>query len=286
MDDDAQWMAAGLFSPSKARQQEAQAKDWLYVDEWLRQQYAPRRAPTFERNDDTLQALMSLVAANERADEQRDLVDGLEQAALDEAKERQVDDQRDNIYQAIMVTMDPTVADSVRSLAKAAVELNTGSMQPMAIATSLIDVTNKQFALSQQLARTEALRKMVGSERANIQELLNEVTGPSFVAPPDLQEKIAEWTRGSKHLKSKLNEYSDRLAASQVTVPHPDIKTVEDKRADNQALRLRIDQLNKTLSVFRGLPLDPTDARTEVDDAKTRLLALVAQRDRMFAELV
>jgi len=286
MEDNAQWMAAGLFSPSKARQQEAQAKDWLYVDEWLRQQYAPRRAPTFERNDDTLQALMNLVAANERADEQRSLVDSLEQAALDEAKERQTDDQRDSIYDAMLANMAPEASAAVDSLANAAVQLNVGSVQPMEIASRLVNVTNKQFALSQQLARTEALRKMIGSERANVQQLLTQVTGPSFVASLDLQDKIAEWNRGTKHLKSKLNEYSDRLAASQVTVPHPDIKTVENKQAENQSLRLQIERLNKNLAVFCDLPLNTADARTEVDNARAHLSTLVAQRDRLFEILV
>jgi len=69
-------------------------------------------------------------------------------------------------------------------------------------------------------------------------------------------------------------------------VPQPDIKTVENKRAGNQALRLQIDQLEKTQSVFRGLPLEPSDAQKEVEDAKIRLFTLVAQRDRLFAELV
>jgi len=286
MDDNAQWMAAGLFSPSKARQQEAQAKDWLYVDEWLRQQYAPRRAPTFERNDDTLQALMSLVAVNERADEQRELIDGLEQAALDEARERQADGHHGEIYEAIERSMSSDAAAAVGSLANTAVLLDTATTQPMVIAAGLMNVTNRHFALSQQLARTEALRKTIALERGNIQQLLKEVTGPSFVVPPDLQDKIAEWTRGTKHLKSKLNEYNDRLVASQLVVPQPDINAFGTKRADTERLRSEVAGLNKKLLVFEGLPSTPADAQAAVKDAKAQLTTLVAERDDLFQGLV
>ncbi|GAB7337360.1 hypothetical protein MBLNU457_g2708t1 [Dothideomycetes sp. NU457] len=285
MDDNAHWMAAGLFSPSKARQQEAQAKDWLYVDEWLRQQYAPRRAPTFERNDDTLQALMSLVAANERADEQRGLVDGLEQAALDEAKESPTDAHYE-IYEAIETNMTSDAAAAACSLAKTAVLLNSVTTQPMVMAADLVNVTNRHFALSQQLVCTEALRKTIASERMNIQQLLKEVTGPAFVAPPDLQDKIAEWTRGTKHLKSKLNEYHDRLSASQVVVPQPDIKAVGLKRADTERLHSEVAELNEKLLVFQGLSSTPADAQAEVEHAKAQLKSLMAERDDLFQRLV
>jgi HAUS augmin-like complex subunit 1 len=71
-----------LFSPSKARALTAQAKDWNYVDTWLSAKYAPKSAPPFERNADTLKALLALAAWNEAADEKRDLMGKLEVDAL------------------------------------------------------------------------------------------------------------------------------------------------------------------------------------------------------------
>lgn len=75
-------VASALFSPSKARQQQAQAKDWGYVTTWLRKKYFPKPIPNFERNEETLQALLNLAAFNERADEEQELIERVEREAL------------------------------------------------------------------------------------------------------------------------------------------------------------------------------------------------------------
>lgn len=77
-------LSDALFSPSKARQQQAQAKDWIFVDSWLSKKYHPKPVPAFERDEETLQALMTLVAFNERADEEQALVARVERQALNE----------------------------------------------------------------------------------------------------------------------------------------------------------------------------------------------------------
>src|SRR4051812_16762721 len=89
---------AAIFSPSVARAAASTAKDWAYVDAWIKRQYVhlsnpdpnshnyPSRPPTFERNADTLEALLALIAANEAADDERDRLAGLEAAALDEVR--------------------------------------------------------------------------------------------------------------------------------------------------------------------------------------------------------
>ena len=76
-----------LFSPSKARQQRAQAQDWAHIDSWLSYKYAGRTVPTFERNDETLKVLRELSMANERADDERTVMERLEREALKELDE-------------------------------------------------------------------------------------------------------------------------------------------------------------------------------------------------------
>jgi HAUS augmin-like complex subunit 1 len=80
-----------LFSPSKAAAQRAQAQDWHAVDAWLSARYQGRSIPQFERGEDTLRALLALAAANERADDERDLLWAAQKEAaaeLSAAKER------------------------------------------------------------------------------------------------------------------------------------------------------------------------------------------------------
>ena len=74
---------AAIFSPSVARAAASTAKDWSFVDDWLHRKYAASSAsgggggktaakrsswttvPQFERNPETLKALLALAAANE-----------------------------------------------------------------------------------------------------------------------------------------------------------------------------------------------------------------------------
>jgi len=76
-----------LFSPSKARQQRAQAQDWAHIDTWLSYKYSGRTVPTFERNDETLKVLRELSIANERADEEIHALERVEKEALKELDE-------------------------------------------------------------------------------------------------------------------------------------------------------------------------------------------------------
>lgn len=76
-----------LFSPSKARQQRAQALDWAHIDSWLSYKYSGRSVPSFERNEETLKVLRELSMANERADEERAVLERVEREALKELDE-------------------------------------------------------------------------------------------------------------------------------------------------------------------------------------------------------
>src|SRR5579862_8401240 len=81
-----QWSPGAIFSPSQARQQQAQAKDWNYIDTWLSAKYSSKSAPPFERNNETLKALLALASWNEGVDEERTLVAKVEAKALEELK--------------------------------------------------------------------------------------------------------------------------------------------------------------------------------------------------------
>lgn len=131
MDNDLQWAATGLFSPSKARQQEAQAKDWQYIDTWLQQRYAPRQVPTFERNEDTLQALLTLAATNESAEERQYLVTAVEKAALQDMRNH-ADADGDNvvIYEVLNQNLSSEGRVAVDAVADVAVMINSYDCRP------------------------------------------------------------------------------------------------------------------------------------------------------------
>jgi HAUS augmin-like complex subunit 1 len=74
------------FSPSKAAAQRRQAADWAAVLTFLEARYQGRSVPPFERNDDTLRALLALVSVNEKADEEREILWAVEKKALAEVE--------------------------------------------------------------------------------------------------------------------------------------------------------------------------------------------------------
>jgi HAUS augmin-like complex subunit 1 len=86
MDPSLDLLPTALFSPSKAAAQRAQAQEWHAVDAWLAAKYQGRSVPQFERNEDTLRALMGLSGANERKDEEREVWWGVQKEALNELK--------------------------------------------------------------------------------------------------------------------------------------------------------------------------------------------------------
>ena len=88
--DDLQLLPTALFSPSKAAAQQAVAQDWQRIDIWLSSKFQGRTVPQFERNEDTLRALQELAGTNERADERRDLLWGLQKDATVELQASEV----------------------------------------------------------------------------------------------------------------------------------------------------------------------------------------------------
>ncbi len=80
------WASEAVFSPSKARQQLAEAKDWQYIDTWLSARYGSKQPPAYERNGDTLKVLLALAAHNEVADEENQLLLKLKERTLEELK--------------------------------------------------------------------------------------------------------------------------------------------------------------------------------------------------------
>lgn len=80
-----------LFSPSKAAEQQRLAKDWTYIHQFLSQKYPfPQKVPKFEENEETLKALLALVAFNEKGDEGWGILCGVERSCVKDLEEREV----------------------------------------------------------------------------------------------------------------------------------------------------------------------------------------------------
>ncbi|KAK5005331.1 hypothetical protein LTR28_007838 [Elasticomyces elasticus] len=247
------WTASALFSPSKARQQQVQAKDWAFVDGWLAKLYAPKAVPIFERNEETLQALLTLANANEAAHLERDLVDKLEQDAYRE-------------YQ-----------QTVSSL----------SQKHVPLAHDIISLTDTKYNLEEQLSRVSTLQQSLEREQIRLERIFSEVQSDSFKPSPDLPEKTNDYLRSTKTTKAKLAEYNERLNTfAAVPRTRPSIDDVANHRAEATTLVSKLEVVTAKLDAFHGLPTDPNLARARVEAAKVELRGLIRKRDNLFETLI
>lgn len=287
MDTDADWAANALFSPSKARIAQAQARDWGFVDTWLTKRYGGKRIPAFERNDETLEALLALATQNESADEQRMAVDRVEQSALN-GFDRQRTGQAEDVFQAVTRYLDHRGEESLDLLAQAAVSLDIPPASGMGnfIAASL-ELQTGSFDLRQQQTQLQNQLAALQRECNRLKSLLREIKDDAFRPSSELPEQTVEWAKSSKHLKAKIGEYDDRLSALRAAgTPSPTLEQFAKQMEQYQAARQRLAELEAELKGFQSLPTNAREARAALERARDELRVLAQRRDRMFESLV
>jgi HAUS augmin-like complex subunit 1 len=287
MDSDADWAASALFSPSKARIAQAQARDWGFVESWLAKRYGGKRVPAFERGEDILEALLALATLNESADEQRLVVDRVEQCALF-GLEKSRSGVSEDVYQAILSHLDQEGDESLETLAKTTIILGAPSNATVAdLAASSIDLQTERFDLSQQQAHLTDQKAALQREVNRLKALLRELKDEAFRPVPDLVEQTTEWTKGSKHLKAKIGEYDDRLSALRSSgSPSVTIEQVVKQAENFRAQQIRLAGLEAELKAYQSLPTNAREARTTLEDSRDELRRLTQRRDRLFEGLV
>ncbi|KAI4655946.1 hypothetical protein J4E93_000662 [Alternaria ventricosa] len=288
-----------LFSPSKARQQRAQAQDWAHIDSWLSHKYAGRTVPTFERNEETLKVLRELSMANERADEERTVMERLEREALKELDEVPRNEVDERILSRLQGSLTPEGEQALDALASTAVALNLPTANPESIAHALIQHTTASQNLTNQLQHIHTLQSYLDKQQALLRIQLHELqTNPAFATPSNLQRQTTEQTRQVKHLRTKIREHEDKLSSLQSSQSRnmtPGSKNVgsaeaitdmlEQQKALDE-LRERVEGLEKQVGEFGGLPADKEAARKEVGKLEVRLDEVRRRRDELFEGLV
>ncbi|KAK1064242.1 hypothetical protein LTR12_002867 [Friedmanniomyces endolithicus] len=281
MDSPGDWTATALFSPSKARAQQAQARDWASVESWLSKQHG-KRIPSFERNEETLQALLMLATLNEDADEQRVLVEKVEKSALSVATTRSHDGEE--IFHTLLDSLSKEDLETLDAVAGTTVMLNASDFTQTC--HKVYELVTDQFELSEQLKRTNFQNAAIKSECSRLERLLTELRADHFQPPPNVLEQTAEWTRSTKQLKAKLAEYDERLGAIRaVPNPSPSIEDVSRLKNEVVILQDRMNTVTAELAAFDSLPSEPKAAKAVLERARKDLRELTNRRDRLFESL-
>ncbi|RYP92571.1 hypothetical protein DL770_001329 [Monosporascus sp. CRB-9-2] len=308
---------AAIFSPSVARAAASTAKDWSYVDEWLRRKYVGSSSspPQFERNPETLKTLLALVAANEAADESRDQLARLEDAALDEVRAAQTrqhqqqqqatateesgDDEHidgeqiaDSILAALEEGLSREGQTALDAMAQTALELGEARPTPEGLGATFVDLQGRAMGAEETARRAALLTKYLAEAGARTEALLARLRddGDGEYAPdPDLARRNLELQRAVKAAAARLPEMRQQVDATERAAGGPPNVTVEDIQEDEQEymeLLAKKRDLDVRVKAFAGLPPDVQAARQELEALRTELRRLTELRDANFERLV
>ncbi|RDL32460.1 Uncharacterized protein BP5553_08916 [Venustampulla echinocandica] len=278
---------SAIFSPSVARQQLAAAKDWNYVDMWLSSKFNGKTPPAFERNNDTLKALLAFAAMNTGADEQRELLARAETKALQDLQAREAADLNKDILGSVEESLTREGQMSLEALSSLSVALNQSIPDTEGMGRGIFNLHVTTCDLDQAADRVSILENHLKTELDRINALIEELKGEAYQPPTDLAKQTADFQRKIKGLTSKLPELKERVtsltAAAGTPIRIEDVKTEE---ARFKELMADVKDLEAQVKSYHGLPQDTDLARLELESLRVELRDLTRQRDSMFEGLV
>jgi HAUS augmin-like complex subunit 1 len=278
---------SAIFSPSVARQQLAAAKDWNYIDSWLSTKFNGKTPPPFERNNDTLKALLALTTLNETADEERELLVRVEAKALQDLQAKEEAEPNTQLLDSIEECMTREGHTSLEALSNLSATLNQGIPDVGKLGRSIIDLQNTIRGVEQASERVSILEKHLSNELDTINSVIKDLQSDAYQPSPDLTKQTIDYQRKTKALASKLPELRDRVtslsARGSRKVTIQDVKAEEEKF---QSLLSIVKDLEAQVKSYHGLPQDTDLARLELEGVRVELQDLRHQRDSMFEGLV
>ncbi|KAH6614752.1 hypothetical protein B0J18DRAFT_440123 [Chaetomium sp. MPI-SDFR-AT-0129] len=254
-----------IFSPSVARAAASAAKEWSYVDSWLQAKFPTGDPPQFERNPDTLRALLSLASANEAADEEQTLLARLEAETLDQLRAHEdsrdrgeghgitnntLESAREAILTALEAALPREGQTALTALAALALQTNTPLPTPTALGAELLDLSTAAAELEQTTARIHTLTAHIAREAAATADLNAELRPPSpnHHHHPDDDDDLSQ--DDETHHDPTTNPNRSRRTAKLVGQPGS-YQPPADLALQNLALQRRIKALTTRIPELR-----------------------------------
>lgn len=279
---------SAIFSPSVARQQLAAAKDWNYIDSWLSTKFNGKTPPPFERNNDTLKALLALAALNETADEERELLARVEAKDLQSLQAKEEVDPNVQLLNSIEESLTREGQTSLEALSSLSVILNQAIPNVETLGRTIIDLQVAVCVLDQASERVSILEKHLSNELDNVNGLIKDLQSDAYQPSPTLTKQTIDYQRKTKALASKLPELKDRVTSLSASLGNSKV-TIQDVKAEEEKFKnllAVVKDLEVQVKSYHGLPQDTDLARLELESAKVELQDLTHQRDSMFEGLV
>ncbi|EPS35867.1 hypothetical protein H072_10680 [Dactylellina haptotyla CBS 200.50] len=277
-----EWATSAVFSPSRALQQQHQAKEWSFVDQWLQQKYHPRSVPVFERNTETLKVLTALANANEAADEERALRLEFKQNILTNYKPKRPDDKVLRIREGL----NRDAVKALDSIAGASVKLGVDSGSIPQAREALLYLTKEECEVEHAILPEEQVLKNLVSDIEEAEASLRKHQSDAYETPKDLPARLAEWTRTIKILQQKSAEYKDRAVSLQNAYrrnqPKYTVESLVELETEVLDFQGHVRSLNGQVKAYTLLPPDPKAAQRKIEEAKQDLENLRSRRDEVY----
>ncbi|KAK3305519.1 uncharacterized protein B0T15DRAFT_200333 [Chaetomium strumarium] len=292
---------AAIFSPSLARAAASSAKDWSYVDTWLRRKFPGRGPPPFERNAETLRVLLALASANEAADEERALIARLEAETLQQLKARgqsrdatRTEDSQDHISnnaledarQAILTSLESSLTregqTALNAMASLALQIGNPLPTPATLGSELISLSTRSAELEQTISRIRTLTDYISREAEAISKLSAELRPPSPHHPHHHQRDPSD---AEGEGEAEEEEGSRAPMGNYHPPPNLSIQNLETQRRI-KALCTRLPELrDKVASLARSVGGLPSPSIEQVRQEEEGYLSLLAQKKDLDAQV-
>ncbi|RDA93399.1 hypothetical protein CP533_2002 [Ophiocordyceps camponoti-saundersi (nom. inval.)] len=277
-----------IFSPSVARIAASTARDWTYVDSWLTSKLPPDRPiPHFERNQDTLKALLALALANEAADEERSHLARASDSSLRTLRRKEQLQQqqshglpslRDDLLASVQRELPQEGKDALDALANVAVQAGAALAPPQDLARGFVRLQAELAETDLMISRLDLLRRHVDSEADLAADALRAWQSDRFKPLPDSARQNLDLQRKIKALHAQLVDLKDRAPVA-ARKPHLTVEDAVREEQDILALLARSEELEAHITAFRRLPCEIGEAKDEVDALRSQLRHLSLQLD-------
>jgi HAUS augmin-like complex subunit 1 len=278
-----------LISPSKARRDAERARDWSYVTSWLTKKYAPQPVPRFEHNEEVLQSLLALMAANDDADAEAELLYRAEEEELSRFEERRGGALYDPVHELlgeVEASLDEKGKEALQDLAETSVLLGTLKTDAATLGARMVEVTKDEFDAAQRLRSVEVVQTYLEREIALLERdmaSLREQEDESVTET--LRQQTTQYNRDAKQVGMKLAEYKDRIATlERARVTGPPLEDVKVDEKEVLTLQMRVKSLERQLAEYHGFPPDLEAAKEEYQRSQRELQSLTRRRDELFEE--
>ncbi|KAK0648791.1 hypothetical protein B0T16DRAFT_324557 [Cercophora newfieldiana] len=285
-----------IFSPSVARLAASTAKDWNYIDSWLHNLFHPRSPPSFERNADTLRALLALALANETANEERALLSRLETTSLSTLNAPPHPDSNTTLttaQSAILTSLSSNLSregtTALTTMSTLSTNLGIANPTPSDIAQRMATLSSTLASLEQMEERVQILTRYIDTEASKMRDLVESIKSSKDYRPAaGLAKENLEAQRRIKSMSSRLPELKDRVSAlaSSVGMPNPTIEQIRQEEEAYLECLAQKNALDAEVRSFQGLPHDTDQARQELETLRSELRHITSRRDAVFEGLV